>query len=430
MQRELDGRAVLERVRGLPGGRELLDLAGAREGVELVGGAVRDIVLGATPRELDVVVADGAQELARELAARVGSVAGEPSASGADSTFHERFRTALVRWDHGRVDIATRRAESYPAPGALPEVGKGTAEQDLRRRDFTVNAIAVSLSPPDTGRTRSVEHALDDLRRRLLRVLHEQSFRDDPTRLLRLARYRARLGFEIEPHTAELAGEALAAGALRTVSGARVGAELRLALAEPDPLATLQSIDDLGLLAAIDPLVRLDRPLLERALALLPADGRPDLLALATLTLPIAGARPAGDDREGSAGVASLLDRLEFGAAERDRVTAATGTARELSERLPRRSRPSQLRTLVGAAPPEALALAGALDRRASEPARRWLGELRHVALLIDGQDLLAAGIAEGPEIGRRLDATLRARLDGELPDERDAQLQAALGMA
>ena len=117
-------------------------------------------------------------------------------------------------------------------------------------------------------------------------MLHDASFIDDPTRLLRLARYRARLRFEIEPHTAELARQALAAGALTTVSGARIGAELRLALTEADAPAALAAMDDLGLLAALElrtrDASRRDRwPAIERALALLPDDGRPDLLALA-----------------------------------------------------------------------------------------------------------------------------------------------------
>ena len=422
--------AVLARLRELPGGRELLDAAAQRDDVELVGGAVRDLAFGRTPRELDVVVSGEAQAFARELASRLGSLAGENPHERAESTLHERFGTALVWSDSVRIDIATRRAESYPAPGALPDVRDGTPEEDLRRRDFTINAIAVALSGSRAGELRAAENALDDLERGRLRVLHDASFLDDPTRLLRLARYRARLRFQIEAHTAELAAQAVAQGALATVSGARIGAELRLALSEPDALAALAAMDDLGLLVALDPRLgcwAIDRrQIVERALALLPGDGRPDLLAMASLVLAL-GAAPRSADSDPRAETVALLDRLEFAAGDRDRVAAAASAAPRLMDELPAAERPSQLRALAAGTPPEGIALAGGASERATEPARRWLAELRHVRLRIDGDDLLAAGIPQGPEIGHRLEEVLRARLDGEVPDERDAQLRAAL---
>ncbi len=211
---------MLRALAAQPGGPALLSLARDRDDLELVGGAVRDLLLGRSPRELDVVVAGDAAALARELA----------SLLGARTTAHERFGTAAVEWEQGRIDVAERRVESYPAPGALPQVRPGSAEEDLARRDFTVNAIAVELGGAREGQLHGAAHALEDLHAGLLRVLHERSFNDDPTRLLRLARYRARLGFDVEAHTAELAAQALAAGALATVSRARIGAELRLAL--------------------------------------------------------------------------------------------------------------------------------------------------------------------------------------------------------
>ena len=136
--------------------------------------------------------------------------------------------------------------------------------------------------------------ALEDLRAGRLRVLHEQSFIDDPTRLLRMARYPARLGFAVEDHTAALAAAAIATRALDTVSGARIGAELRLALAEDDAVASLAAMDELGLLDALHPRLRFEEPVVRAALALLPEDGRPDLALLASLVLPLA--LRAGDD--------------------------------------------------------------------------------------------------------------------------------------
>ncbi len=439
-----------ERLACEPGAAELVELA--PPGAFLVGGAVRDLLLGRGPRELDVVLAgagggaapDGAvSRLARALAERLG---------GRHAEEHPRFDTAVVEWAGGRIDVAAARRERYPEPGALPEVEPAPLAEDLLRRDFTANAIAVGLLGEERGAVLTAPHALEDLHARRLRVLHERSFLDDPTRLWRMVRYRARLGFAVEPHTAELAARAVAADALATVSGARLGAELRLALAEPDPLAALAEADRLGLLGALHPRLRFEAQLLGRALELLDADrgrararpagparsdsdpdrldgrsARPDALILASLLLALTlrADAPREDDRAVEA--AALLDRLEFAAPVRDRVVAAALAAPRLIDALGRPLRPSELRAAVGHAPPEGVALAGALSAPAADAARQWLGELRHVHLRIDGNDLLAGGIPEGPEVGRRLEATLCRTLDGELPDDRDAQLRAAL---
>jgi tRNA nucleotidyltransferase (CCA-adding enzyme) len=411
----------------LPGGPELLELARERDDLMLVGGAVRDLLLGRTPRELDVVVAGGAIELAAELAARLGVSAGQGPQAGSEPTFHERFGTALVAWGEGRIDIATRRAERYPAPGALPEVQEGTVEQDLRRRDFTVNAIAIDLGGPARGRLQAAEHAFEDLAARRLRVLHEGSFIDDPTRLLRLARYQGRLGFAIEPGTDRLAREALQGAALESVSRARIGAELRLALNEADALAALVALEQLGALRALHAGLQLDRALAERALALLPADGHPGALLMASLLRDAAGDDAAGAESD----VFELLAGLEFAAGERERIIRSAHAAPLLASALASAQRPSQLHAVLASEPLEAIALAAAIagsGSAAEQGARRWLGSLREVRLAIGGDDLLAAGIPAGPEIGRRLAAALAAKLDGELAGGRDAELAIALG--
>lgn len=377
-----------ERLRSIPCGRRLLEAAAGMEGVHLVGGAVRDLLLERAPRELDVVVEGDVDALAARL-----SGVGERVA-------HERFGTATVRSRDCRWDLAAARGETYAQPGALPEVSAAGIEQDLERRDVTVNAIALDLA---SGALRTVEHALDDLRSGRLRVLHDASFADDPTRLWRVARYAARLGFEIEPHTAALARQAVASGALRTVSGTRTGNELRLALAEPDPVAALEAARAIGLAPWAAP----DRDLIGQALALLPGgEGRRDLLVLAA---SLAG----GDD--------SVLDGLGFTAPERAIVRACV-RAPPLGD-APRA--PSELARALRGLPVEAVALAGARGGR--ESARRWLDELRHVTLEITGTDLLAAGLREGPELGRRLRTALDRRLDGALEPGRDAELEAAL---
>ena len=383
---------LLERVRELPCGRRLLAAAAAVDGAYLVGGAVRDLLLGRLPHELDVAVE--------------GEVGALAAALGAPATAHERFGTATVRDGDCRWDLAASRAEDYAHPGALPDVRPAAIEEDLRRRDVTVNAIALDLR---SGALLAAEHALDDLAAGRLRVLHDASLRDDPTRLWRIARYAARLGFALEPHTAQLAAEAVAARAVERVSGARIGNELRLALVEPDPVGALDEAVSLGLAPWLAP----DRVRTGAALALLPAgEGRPDLVVLA------AAIAESGDDAD------QRLAGMAFTAGERA-VLRAAARAPAIAAAALEAGRPSELARALRGLPVEAVALAGADG--AAEPVRRWLGELRHVGLAIDGNDLIAAGVPRGPQIGRRLAAVLARRLDGDLGDDRDEQLAAAL---
>jgi tRNA nucleotidyltransferase (CCA-adding enzyme) len=411
---------LLRRFSEMPAGRALLERVGEAEGVYLVGGAVRDLISGATPLDLDVVV-DG------ELTSIAGLL-------GAPGRVHDRFETRTISLDGFTYDLARSRRETYAHPGALPSVEPAGIVEDLGRRDFTVNALALGLSGSSRGRVLEVGHGREDLAARRLRVLHDQSFIDDPTRLLRLARYAARLGFTVEDHTRALAREAVAARATDTVSGPRLGSELRLLAEQGDPILGFRSLAALGVDAAIAPGFGIgsdDRAeLARRALGLLPADGKPADLVLAVALLDVP-----------EAGRASLLDRLAFPAARRDRILAAATRAPELSRRLSAPAAPSQIAAAVGSGPSELVALAGALGTEvgaagaeaagakapgAEAAARRWLDELRHVRLEIDGDDLLAAGVAPGPAVGAGLAAARAAKLDGRA-DGREAELAAAL---
>src|SRR4029077_1683863 len=214
----------------------------------------------------------------------------------------------------------------------------------------------------------------------------------------------------------------------------RTGAELRLALGELDPIGTLGALGALGVLGALGEPSALGQPRrlrearARKALALLPADGRAELLLLACLLGSIA--EGPGQSREPA--MRALLDELQFTAPERDRAVAAALLAPALSARLHAAHTPSQLREAVGAGSLEAVALAGALAEEqgladAAAAAARWLSEVRHVRLHITGEDLLAAGIPAGPEIGRRLELALKRKLDGELAEGADAELGAAV---
>jgi tRNA nucleotidyltransferase (CCA-adding enzyme) len=454
---------LLDGLRAQPGGEELVAATAEMAPVRafLVGGAVRDLLLNRRPRELDVVVegdegplGHAAAQLAAALASRVGARASVYE--------HERFGTAVVEWGggkddagaegaegesdaerarrgkgtgkEGRIDIATARREHYAVPGALPEVQAASLAEDLRRRDFTVNALACALDGARPGELHAAPHALEDLRAGRLRVLHEGSFLDDPTRLWRLARYRARLGFTVEERTARLAADAVAGGAPGTVSLARIGAELRLALGEADAVAALVALDELGVLAALHRRLRFDARLARDALGLLSSaeggagpDPRPDLLLLAVVLAPMAVDLLEEDVQSN---MYALLEGMEFRAAEIDIVARAAVCADSIAEELTLAEDGSEIYEVASFESLEGVALAGAWDEPWSTTraaAYRWLTELRNVRLEITGADLLAAGIPEGPEIGRRLQAALCARLDGDLADGPEAELAAAL---
>jgi tRNA nucleotidyltransferase (CCA-adding enzyme) len=393
---------LLDRVQALPAAEPLMSRLPETPAAYLVGGAVRDLLLGGTPLDLDLVVE--------------GDLDGFATSLGGDLTVHDRFGTATVVLDGFSYDIARSRRETYTRPGALPDVEPAPLSEDLRRRDFTVNAIAIALTGERAGELTAAPDALEDLEARRLRVLHDGSFIDDPTRLFRLVRYSSRLGFEIEPHTRALAEVPIAAGALGTVSGPRIGAELRLLAREPDPVRALSALADLGLDAAVHPAFGLagDGPALaRRALALLPDDGRSDRLALAVAARGV----PAPD-------LSALLDAFAFEAEDRDAILLAATSATDLARALSAARAPSAVAAAAAGAPAEVVALAGALG--AETQARAWLDTLRHVRLAIDGRDLLAAGVPEGPAIGRGLRAALAAKLDGRV-DGREQELAVAL---
>jgi tRNA nucleotidyltransferase (CCA-adding enzyme) len=426
------GAGVLESLRALPGGNELLAVASGHDGeVELVGGSVRDIALGSLPRELDVVVAGSARAFAEELARRLSPSAVRQSDEHVQVTYHERFQTALVRWDSGEIDVAMRRGETYPAPGALPEVAPGSARQDLERRDFTVNAIAVVLAGEQAGQLRSVEGALDDLIARRLRVLHDTSFSDDPTRILRLVRYAARLGFEIEPHTAELLAAAIAGGALRTLSGQRLGAELRLAFAEDDPLEPLAELERLGVLRAWQPGVSFDRAVVSTALRLLPEDGSRRLMLAASLLLELSRALDREDTEPLMLG---FLEDLEMPAGKGKDAFGVAVNAVCIADYAGSVETISDLLELMVGAPVESFALAAAIREQEEGPGsygraivEDWLERQRYIELQITGDDLLAAGVPEGREIGMRLDSCYRLLLEESIEPGRESELRAAL---
>jgi tRNA nucleotidyltransferase (CCA-adding enzyme) len=396
-----------ERVRVLAGMDRLLPALEGLPPVFLVGGAVRDLLRGASHLDVDLAVEGDGPATARTLAERLGGSLVE----------HGRFGTATVRAPDVNFDLAATRRESYPFPGALPEVEPAPLEDDLRRRDFTVNAMALCLTGERFGQLHDPASGRADLEAGVIRVLHERSFEDDPTRLLRALRYEARLGFAMDPDTEKLARSAGEAGAVQTVSGGRIGAELLALLAETDAPAAVERLRALGLDRALDPALDAD-PVLVASAALGSAETGADraLAGLAALCI---------SDPDALAG---WLEDLQLTAAARDAVMRAARNAPGIARGLPADERASRIHELLKDEPAEALALALALGAPPA-PILRYASELRHVRLEIGGDDLVAAGVPESPAIGRALEETLRRKLDGELAG-REEELRTALELA
>jgi tRNA nucleotidyltransferase (CCA-adding enzyme) len=397
-----------ERVRRLPGMERLLPALEGLPPAYLVGGAVRDLLLGGDPLDIDIAIEGDARSAARALAERLGGQA----------RVYDRFGTADVIVGGQTLHLVSTREETYVTPGELPRVMQASLSDDLRRRDFTVNAMAIGLTGDDFGHLYDPHSGLGDIGAGVIRVLHDRSFLDDPTRLLRAIRYATRLGFDLDPETERLAREAVAADALSTVSGARIRDELMDLLRETDAPAAIERMRDLEIHSALHPEL----------------DPDPELVASAAL-----GATAIGADRAVSA-LAALVESapeeldlwladLNLLAEERDAASRAARVGPRIAMTLRERDHsPSELRELLGREPLEALALALAL-RAPSEAILRWVTDLRGVELEISGADLLAAGVPEGPDIGRALEETLRRKLDGVVSG-RDEELRTALLLA
>ena len=427
-------RDLPERLRALRGMERILPALESGPPCFLVGGAVRDLLLEREPVDVDIAVEGGAEAVAELLAAALGGAV----------TAHERFGTATVTAGGAdAVNLARTRREAYPVTGALPEVEPAGLDEDLVRRDFTVNAIALALNGDRAGELSDPYGGREDLRNGLIRVLHRVSFSDDPTRLLRAARYAARLGFALDADTERHARVAAATGALTTVSGPRVRDELIDLLAEDEAPRAVELLRDLGFDRALHPSLHGDPELVASAkLGAAETGADPALVALAALMVrPTAPKRAAGDgdtahpagEDGGATGreAAALdvwLDRLGLPSAARDAVLHAARNGPALVDDLRRELRPSELRNLLDGEPPETLALALALGAPA-DPVLDFVSRLRGARLEITGADLLAAGLPESPALGRALAETLDRKLDGEV-NGRDEELRVALEIA
>jgi len=325
-----------------------------------------------------------------------------------------------------RLDIATARTEHYGSPAALPEVEPGTLTEDLSRRDFSVNTLAIELGQGPPYTVLDSYSALEDLKQGSLRVLHDGSFTDDPTRILRGIRFETRLGLRLDDEAERMARAAVADGVFDALSSDRLRREV-FGLFEPvDSIEPrLRRFRELGLMGILDPSVRLseeDLAWIARATTVsmdLPADVAE--VEGWRLVFPVLYGSLDQRAREETA------DRLGIRPEDRDWLL---GSRRDLDQAIEVLRRPSSKpheinRALQPLRSEQVALLLALIDPPVVQWTRRWLEELRTVTLSLTGQELVEAGFASGPSIGRALEATREARLDGAIGA--DDELQFAL---
>lgn len=376
-------------------------------GVYLVGGAVRDLLLGMKNIDLDLVVEGDGIEFARWLATRMeGKI-----------KRYDRFGTALlVLWPGIKLDLASARRESYERPGALPQVSQGSLKADLYRRDFTINSLALCLNSDRFGQLFDPYGGRKDLEEGVVRVLHKGSFSDDPTRIIRGVRFEQRYGFSLEPDTESLLKEAVAAGMLGRVSGQRIGDELILILQERKPIKAIKRLEKFGILAFFNREMKVNAQLFGRIEPSISRLGFP----IAEKWMVYLLALVWGLKLDSALGFAQSLYLPKRASTLIEDVWERGGRIDwllALSHPLP-----SQIYRALEGLRPEALAfLLAQRDNRELEGfVRIMLQELSKVKLSLSGDDLKGMGIPPGPIYRRILDRIFEAKLDGRVETKED----------
>ncbi len=361
----------------------------------LVGGGVRDVVLRRGQVDIDVMGEGPVVSLAEKAALVLGGRWVE----------HRAFGTVTVKGGDFRLDLAMARAEKYARPGALPKVRPASIDEDLARRDFTINAMALALCGRERGQLLDPFDGMGDIAGGRLRVLHDRSFIDDATRILRAVRYETRFSFGIEEKTLALLKRDLAY--LDTISGARVRHELLHLLAEDEPEKGFLRCQELGVLAAIHSALRFDD---ELAVAFRRARRAGRAAPQPELHLALLGTRLSPADAE------AVALRLALSKRQRQALEGAAALAQLLPWLSRADVRPSQVVERLEPFPLAAVVACAlvAAQSRAERMMGRYLAEWRYVKASLDGRALGRLGVARGPAMSDVLRLLKAARVDGE----------------
>ncbi len=374
----------------------LVEAAEPGQRVALVGGVVRDLLRGEESREIDVVVEGDGIAYAERLGTLTGSAVRAYSA----------FGTATVD-ARPPVDVASARRETYPQSGDLPHVVPATIEEDLARRDFTINAIAAVVVGPDAGALIDPFDGVADVAAGVVRLLRPDAFEEDATRLVRAARYTVRLGATPDATLVHAAGAAAHGGFPALTGTARMIDALSLVFDEADPASVVELLATWGVLTAVEPGLGVDPTRLREAWTLVEEDARDaDRVALGLGLL----ASGLPEDRRPEWLAAGGLARSSI------RAALAAAASAELGRQL-EGAGDADVDAICGRVPLEGVIAAG------GDEAARYLGRLRHIRLAVDGNDVQRVTGAVGPDVGRTLIDLRRARIDGTAAADRESQL-------
>lgn len=361
-----------------------------------VGGLVRDALLGVPVVDIDLTSEAPAQELGHALTSSLG---------GSISSVTP-FGTVKLAIEGQILDLATMRTEVYPSPASLPLVASSTLTEDLKRRDFTINAMAISLAPSDFGAIVDPHDGRADLEAHLIRAMHVHSFQDDPTRAFRAVRYAVRLGFHIERHTARWMRHG--APLIERVSGTRIRREIERMIEDGRGSSAIASAYHHGLLAQIHP--ALGANAIRRTIGIAVRTNLQGLELLAALMYPLS----TGE-------VATLITRLSLPKQEASLAEAAV-RIREAESTL-KGAAPSEVDLVVGKAPIAAITAASkvSLSPLVRASLRRYVRRTMLVIRHLDGETLSRIGVPTGPQTGQVLQALRGAELNNTVRSRQGA---------
>lgn len=393
----------------------------------IVGGIVRDIILGRKNLDIDIVTEGPAIPFAQSVA----------KATGAKVTVYPQFGTATLQWPFGlRLDLVAVRQESYPHPGALPQVRPGTLKDDLFRRDFTINAMAICLNHDRWDQLVDEFGGLSDLREKKIRVLHERSFSDDPTRILRCVRFEQRLRFHIDPRTLGLLKQALREEVIPAINGGdkrgvdnvkppRYFTEFKKMLAEEQPQRHLTRLKALGALWVVDAALKTDFRLLkqiQQRLSQAPEDIACNrwLISLMAITETMSGAK-----------LRAFLLKFPFRKEESESILQAARSEHVLRKlSAPKLSRSQAYGILKPLHQDTVVYLRfRVLQKKVVQRVDQYLRHDAGTRIDIDGEDLKRLGVSPGKKIGTILQKVLFMKIDGRVKN-REQQLAAAAALA
>jgi len=381
----------------------------------LVGGLVRDLLLGRKNLDVDIAVEGDGMAFARRLADQ----------HGAGLKIFEKFATALVVFQDGfKLDVATARRESYAHPTALPTVEPSSIKDDLYRRDFTINALAIRLNVSRLGEVVDFYGGQRDLEHKIIRVLHARSFVDDPTRVFRAIRFEQRFGFRIEKHTLTLLKEAAESDLVHRLSGPRLRNEVMRLLSEQDPVRAIRRMAEFDLLRFL----HTGLAWTDRLAGLLSDLGKP--LAWWTKQFPRRKLDPTLVyfiglmDKLSASAVDTVLKRLAMPGEETRKVRLVKKYLAQTLRCVARQRllKPSETYRLLTDLPDEGLVLlvAKAGSKDIVRMVSAYVTTQRQVRPSLNGADLKAMGLKPGPLYKKILDRLLDARLNGEVKSETD----------